>query len=631
MKKSIITVFFCLILAAGLSAQNGEEILEKNREAIISIWSMEDLYRVYKNYYSDSYDIASDTMILYGSGFIISENGLAVTNHHVLEHTSDLYVKTSKSEFYPARIVYTDESQDYAVIKIIGYSGNFKTVRVASTDNIIVGQECYAVGNPNGYEYTISKGIIAGIRYNHEVKFSDEIQRTFNKLIQTDAAISTGNSGGPLFNAAGDVIGINTFSEYSYLSIGGNLHFAVSSDMVKSVIDRIESEGEQAVLQDSVTIDKDISPKDAEIYVEKIKRIMSGNNSLNDSEKSEMIQMYKDKAMHILVKKIIQENYYDEYIDLLAKLLIITRDLESIEKILSGNIFSLHKGLTDNITSGDSYDRNATKGGKTYKTAVRITIDELIISLKDFEDEFVFQYRKKNNSGKPAPSDGSKDLSFSGIDESEYIRILELCTMSDEDTRPFLRLMCYYLVKENEIKYGEIIKKTRNTFGPGDISDMISDALDFLYEKKLLNENIFQMVQKYSKNTSEKSTVLEYQAMYEEYKGNYNTAIDIWDEISSSNSDSKDIYVNLGRLYCKSKNFRRAYEIITSAEKAPGFFYKHNNKTEMIFYKGVSAYKTGKHEEAILCYEILKSIYNNGDFSIRLLKIMAGLNDDFDE
>ena len=203
---------------------NAEQIIEMNKPALISIWYHTD------NYYSYYSFTTIDTTLLNGSGFIFSEDGLIGTNYHVVDGIDSLLVKTSDGTFYDAELLIIDEKNDMAILRIKNANGTkFPTIRFANSDALKVGQEVFAIGSPLGYEYTISQGIIAGIRDNEKVSFTDPvtyspIEKNFEKVIQITAAISPGNSGGALFNRKGEVIGITTYTYSGY----GNLNFAIA-------------------------------------------------------------------------------------------------------------------------------------------------------------------------------------------------------------------------------------------------------------------------------------------------------------------------------------------------------------------------------------------------------------------
>jgi len=203
---------------------NAEQIIEMSKPSLVSIWYHVD------NYYSYSTYTYIDTTLLNGSGFIFSEDGLIGTNYHVVDGIDSLLVKTSNGSFYDAELLLIDEKNDMAILRIKHHDGlKFPIIKFANSDALKVGQEVFAIGSPLGYEYTISQGIIAGIRDNEKVSFTDPVtwamvEKNFEKVIQITAAISPGNSGGALFNNRGEVIGITTYTYSGY----GNLNFALA-------------------------------------------------------------------------------------------------------------------------------------------------------------------------------------------------------------------------------------------------------------------------------------------------------------------------------------------------------------------------------------------------------------------
>lgn len=201
-----------------------EQIFEINKPYIVSVW-----YVSGGNYSYYSY-IPEDTLMLSGSGFIISREGMVGTNNHVIQDIDSILIKTYDGKFHNAEVVLTDEKNDVAILKILdSLETEYPVIKIASSDSVRAGQVVYAIGSPMGFEFTISEGIIAGVRYNEKVSFMDyttymTVEKVFDKVIQITAAISPGNSGGPLFNTKGEVIGVTTYSYGFY----GNLNFAVS-------------------------------------------------------------------------------------------------------------------------------------------------------------------------------------------------------------------------------------------------------------------------------------------------------------------------------------------------------------------------------------------------------------------
>lgn len=211
---------------------NAEQVIDKYKPALISIWYSE------KDFYSYNTYSYVDTMVLNGSGFIFNEVGLIGTNYHVVENIDSLIVKTSDGVFYNSELLLIDKENDFAILKIINPDSiKFPVIDLGNSDNVKAGQEVYAIGSPLGFEYTISSGIVAAVRENENVSFSDpvtyeKIEKEFEKVLQITAAISPGNSGGALFNSRGEVIGITTYTYIGY----GNLNFAVAINSFKKLI-----------------------------------------------------------------------------------------------------------------------------------------------------------------------------------------------------------------------------------------------------------------------------------------------------------------------------------------------------------------------------------------------------------
>jgi hypothetical protein len=160
--------------------------------------------------------------IAQGSGFLISKDGLIVTNYHVIESGSSAVVKLPDGAFFAVDgVLAFDKARDVAIIKAHGE--NFRTITLGNSDQLQVGEEVVAIGNPLSLESTVSNGIISGIR---------TVEEEGGKLLQVTTPISPGSSGGPLFNMAGEVVGITTL----YLKGGENLNFAVPINDVKSLL-----------------------------------------------------------------------------------------------------------------------------------------------------------------------------------------------------------------------------------------------------------------------------------------------------------------------------------------------------------------------------------------------------------
>ena len=141
-----------------------------------------------------------------GSGVIISPDGYIITNNHVVEGATDIKVTMSDRRILSAKLIGTDPLTDLAVIKIEG--SNFPNVPLGDSSQLHPGQTVLAFGNPFGFRFTVTRGIVSAL--NRPNPYTDDPRKP-GQFIQTDAAINQGNSGGPLVNARGEVIGINTF------------------------------------------------------------------------------------------------------------------------------------------------------------------------------------------------------------------------------------------------------------------------------------------------------------------------------------------------------------------------------------------------------------------------------------
>ena len=171
-----------------------------------------------------------------GSGFIIDKKGLVVTNNHVIQGAEDIFVSVNGSKEYKAKLVGADPYMDLAVLQIES-KDTFKPVSFGNSDNARVGDWVIAIGNPFGFGGTVTSGIISS--RNRDIGLT-----RYDDFIQTDASINQGNSGGPLFDLDGKVIGINTaiIAPGSSGSIG--IGFAIPANPASKVIDQLIKFGE---------------------------------------------------------------------------------------------------------------------------------------------------------------------------------------------------------------------------------------------------------------------------------------------------------------------------------------------------------------------------------------------------
>ena len=221
MKKFVILVFslFIIFPSIVLAQQSFADVIEKNINSVVSISTLND----------------DDDSVALGSGFIIDNEGYIVTNNHVIDKAKTINVILNNSKNYEAKIVGYDEKTDIALIKI-EINKNLKPVIFGDSDNIRVGDWILAIGNPFGLGSSVTAGIISA-------KSRDIDSGSYNDFIQTDASINQGNSGGPMFNMQGEVIGMNT----SIFSTTGNsmgIGFATPSNNIVWVVDQLKNYGE---------------------------------------------------------------------------------------------------------------------------------------------------------------------------------------------------------------------------------------------------------------------------------------------------------------------------------------------------------------------------------------------------
>ena len=169
-----------------------------------------------------------------GSGFIIDEKGIVITNNHVIQGAEDIVVRVNGDKEFKAKVLGADPGMDIAVLQM-ETDEKFKPVKFGDSDKARIGDWVIAIGNPFGFGGTVTSGIISA--RNRSIGLS-----RYEDFIQTDASINQGNSGGPLFNMDGDVIGINTAILGPSGSIG--IGFSIPSNNAKKVIDQLIQFGE---------------------------------------------------------------------------------------------------------------------------------------------------------------------------------------------------------------------------------------------------------------------------------------------------------------------------------------------------------------------------------------------------
>lgn len=206
-------------------------IIEKAAKCVVGISKLENN--------GSSFLSFNNNFVGVGSGIIISENGYILTNEHVAgSKYSNVYVTLENGAKYNSSVIWSDDSLDLAIIKIP--CENLEYLNFGDSDTVELGENVFAIGNPIGAEFqrTVTKGIVSG--KNRTIKIVENGKEMYMEdLIQTDATINNGNSGGPLINENGELLGVNTVKITEAESIG----FAVPINIVKPVLETLEKEG----------------------------------------------------------------------------------------------------------------------------------------------------------------------------------------------------------------------------------------------------------------------------------------------------------------------------------------------------------------------------------------------------
>lgn len=193
----------------------------------------EDQYGYHDNPNSKHKNRTYQEPLSLGSGTLVSKDGYIVTNAHVVENSDKILVKLSDKRVFNAKVIGVDKGTDLALLKI--NAKNLPFVQLADSKNVKVGEWVLAIGSPFGFEYSATQGIVSGIGRSIG-------RERYVPFIQTDAAVNPGNSGGPLFNLKGQVIGINA----QILSKTGGylgLSFAIPSNIVSNIVGQIRENG----------------------------------------------------------------------------------------------------------------------------------------------------------------------------------------------------------------------------------------------------------------------------------------------------------------------------------------------------------------------------------------------------
>ena len=296
-----------------------------------------------------------------GSGFIIDEKGLVVTNNHVIEGAEDIVVQVNGDKEFKAKVIGADPLSDIAVLKIESME-KFTPVKFGDSDKARIGDWVIAIGNPFGFGGTVTSGIISA--RNRSIGLS-----RYEDYIQTDASINSGNSGGPLFDMSGDVIGINT----AILGRSGNvgIGFSIPSNSAKIVIDQLIKFGEtkrgwlgvriQEVTKEIADVEKLDRPRGA---------LVASVASNSPSEKAGV------KSGDIILE------FNGEIIGEMKELPIIVARTE-VGKKVKVKIWRNKKEIIKSITLGRLETSEDFTVAEKKKPKIELTIDSLKISVRE--------------------------------------------------------------------------------------------------------------------------------------------------------------------------------------------------------------------------------------------------------
>lgn len=224
--------------------------VEKASNSVVSIMSSAMVDKpalpsdeFFKHFFGDRFQRENARM---GSGFIISDDGLVVTNQHVVGNLpSEITISTTYGTSYEAELIGSDELTDLALLKIKS-DDSFPFIELSDSDDVRVGEWAIALGNPFGLfedgKPTVTVGVVSAL--NRDFRPDPSNPRVYVDMIQTDASINSGNSGGPLLNSNGDVIGINTFIYTGGTGAGFvGLGFAIPSNRIDRIISQLLTSG----------------------------------------------------------------------------------------------------------------------------------------------------------------------------------------------------------------------------------------------------------------------------------------------------------------------------------------------------------------------------------------------------
>ena len=312
-----------------------------------------------------------------GSGFIIKENGIVITNNHVIANAEDILVRVGDKE-YKAKVIGADPYMDIAVLKM-ETNEKFSTVKFGDSDKARVGDWAVAIGNPFGLGGTVTAGIISA--RNRDINLT-----RYDDFIQTDASINQGNSGGPLFNLKGEVIGINTAIIAPGQSGSIGIGFAIPANAASNVIDQLIEFGETKRGWLGVRI-QEVTKEIAE--VEKLKKpagaLVASVGQNSPADKAGI------KAGDIILE------FDGKKIDTMRKLPKVVASTK-VGKNVELKIWRNKKSITKRLTLGRLESSEEFKEKKTKTVKKETEIETLKITVRDITNEDITSRNLKRDT-----------------------------------------------------------------------------------------------------------------------------------------------------------------------------------------------------------------------------------------
>ncbi len=269
--------------------RNTIDVVKRSRNSVVYITNIQ-LVRDF--WYGSEEKLPRGT----GSGFVWDRQGHIVTNYHVIEDGVEFLVTLPNQEQRQAKLVGKDESKDVAVLKLDGNLSELYPVIPGSSRDLEVGQKVIAIGNPFGFDYTVTTGIVSAL--GRKIEGTGGV--TIRNVIQTDASINPGNSGGPLLDSSGRLIGMNTMI-YSPSGASSGVGFAVPVDIVSKVVPEIIRYGRVIRPGLGVSFVYDASARRAGVTGAVIEQVKSGT----PAETAGLRGLSRDRFGRLLINDII--------------------------------------------------------------------------------------------------------------------------------------------------------------------------------------------------------------------------------------------------------------------------------------------------------------------------------------